>query len=111
MNLLVSLPLLALWWFHAEHVMLLLGQEPDVVPLAAQLLRTMSPALLVWSVVYPINSYLTAQGQVRSACSGCACGRWPAHRRASHPASLLVWSVLCPMNLWPRSASAGAHAP
>ncbi|GLC34912.1 hypothetical protein PLESTB_001177300 [Pleodorina starrii] len=52
-------------WLRGDWVMgQLMGQRPEVVPLAASYLRLLGPALVMWAVSCCIKNYLSSQGVV-----------------------------------------------
>ncbi|KXZ53173.1 hypothetical protein GPECTOR_7g1065 [Gonium pectorale] len=51
-------------WVRADWLMRLIGQQPEVVPLAARYVRLLGPALCMWAVSGCIKSYLSSQGVV-----------------------------------------------
>lgn len=63
-NLATAACILLAWGMYSEQLMLLLGQQPDIVKDAKPLLLALSPALLTWSVQVPIHGYFTTQGVV-----------------------------------------------
>ncbi|PNH09442.1 Multidrug and toxin extrusion protein 1 [Tetrabaena socialis] len=51
-------------WTRADWLMRLLGQQPEVIALAAPYVRLLGPSLCMWGVSGCIKSYLSSQGVV-----------------------------------------------